>query len=67
MPLIQVSIMEGRSEEKIEKLIHELTKTTAETLGSPIENVRVLVNEMPTTHWGIAGESVAKKKSKEAN
>lgn len=61
MPLIQVSIMEGRPEEKIEELIHELTTTTAETLGSPKENIRVLVTELPKTHWGIAGESVYKK------
>lgn len=62
MPLIQINILEGRSAEKKERLIKEVSKLVAVTLESPIENVRVLINEMPAAHWGIAGESVKKKR-----
>jgi 4-oxalocrotonate tautomerase len=55
MPLIQISIMEGRPPEKITELISNVTDTVSETLGDPKQNVRVLVTEMPKTHWGIAG------------
>ncbi len=55
MPLIQISIMEGRPPEKITELISNVTDTVSETLGAPKQNVRVLVTEMPKTHWGIAG------------
>lgn len=58
MPLIQVNIIEGRSDEKKEKLIEALSKTTSEVLEAPLETVRVMINELPDNHWGIAGESV---------
>jgi len=29
-----------------------------------MESIRVLINEMPLEHWGIAGESVKKRRSK---
>ncbi|MFB9990221.1 4-oxalocrotonate tautomerase [Bacillus benzoevorans] len=55
MPLIQINIMEGRPPEKIKALIENVTETVSETLDAPKQNVRVLVTEMPKTHWGIAG------------
>jgi len=61
MPLLQVSIVEGRSPELKEKLIQELTMTIVETLAVKPESVRVLVQELPKTHWGIAGQSLAKR------
>ena len=58
MPLIQINIIEGRSAEKKERLIREVTNTVSEVLDAPIENVRVMIQEMPSAHWGIAGQSV---------
>jgi 4-oxalocrotonate tautomerase len=55
MPLIQVNILEGRPPEKITELISNITDTVSETLGAPKQSVRVLVTEMPKTHWGIGG------------
>ncbi|WP_232699296.1 4-oxalocrotonate tautomerase [Brevibacillus daliensis] len=56
MPLIHVSLIEGRSEEKIKNLIHNLTDTVAKTLDSPLPNIRVIVSEYPASHWGIEGK-----------
>ena len=55
MPLIQINMLEGRPPEKITELIANVTDTVSETLGAPKQSVRVLVTEMPKTHWGIAG------------
>lgn len=62
MPLIQITIVEGRTAEKKEQLILEMTETVSAVLDAPKENVRVLINEVPTTHWGIAGQSISKRK-----
>ena len=35
MPLINISILEGRSEEKITDLIKNVTATVSETLNAP--------------------------------
>ena len=64
MPIIQVSIVSGRSPEKIEKLIGELTKVTAEVLEAPAETIKVLVTELEPTHWGSNGESIAARRSR---
>lgn len=61
MPIIQVQMMEGRPEEKIAEVIQNITNAVAETLDSPKESIRVLVTEIPKTHWGVAG--VPKSKS----
>ncbi|MHC5215490.1 4-oxalocrotonate tautomerase [Enterococcus sp. LJL128] len=62
MPLIHIEIMEGRSEEKIERLIAEVTETIESVLEVPEQNVRVIVSEVPKTHWGIGGVSAKKLK-----
>jgi 4-oxalocrotonate tautomerase len=59
MPLIQVQILEGRPEEKIKELIVNLTSTASETLGAPKESIRVIVTEIPKSHWGIGGVPVS--------
>ncbi|UOF90318.1 4-oxalocrotonate tautomerase [Fodinisporobacter ferrooxydans] len=55
MPVINIQIMQGRSEETIKKLIENVTETVSVTLDSPKERIRVLVTEIPKTHWGIGG------------
>ncbi|MGG1661973.1 4-oxalocrotonate tautomerase [Brevibacillus sp. NRS-1366] len=59
MPFIQVQMIAGRPEEKVKELIANLTSTVCETLGAPKENVRVIVTEVPKSHWGIGGVPAA--------
>ncbi|ALX50170.1 4-oxalocrotonate tautomerase [Lentibacillus amyloliquefaciens] len=57
MPLVNIQIMEGRSQEKIDALMQNVTETVSESLDAPKKNVRVIVNEVPKTHWSIGGTS----------
>ena len=34
-----------------------LTEAIHESLGAPRESIRVLITEVPSTHWGIAGQT----------
>ncbi|TKC18413.1 4-oxalocrotonate tautomerase [Robertmurraya kyonggiensis] len=61
MPIINVQLLEGRSEEKIAEVIQNITNTVSETLDSPKENIRVIVTEIPKTHWGKAGKPMSQK------
>lgn len=61
MPFIQITILEGRSPEKKERLIREVTDKVSEILEAPEQNVRVWIQEVAAEHWGIAGESVKKR------
>ncbi|AOV06201.1 2-hydroxymuconate tautomerase [Sporosarcina ureilytica] len=61
MPFIQINMLEGRSADKKERLIREVTDVVAEVLEAPEESVRIMIQEMKAEHWGIAGESVKKR------
>lgn len=52
--------MEGRSPEKIEALINNVTDMVSKSLTAPKENIRVLVHEIPKSHWGIGGTTAKK-------
>lgn len=56
MPLAQITIIEGRSAEKKKKLIENVSIAISESLDAPIEAVRVLVQELPASHWGAGGK-----------
>jgi len=59
MPIARLSIMEGRTEQEIAALINAVTTAIHETLNAPHRNIRVLIDEVPFTHWGIGGETAA--------
>ncbi len=59
MPIIHVNLMEGRPKEKVAEVIENITTTVAETLDAPVESIRVLVTEIPKTHWGKAGKPMS--------
>lgn len=60
MPIATLNIIEGRSDEKKEELIQKVTQAIHESIDAPIETIRVILNEMPKQHYGIAGKSIKK-------
>lgn len=61
MPIAYINIMEGRDDEQKEKLISAVTDAICDSLCAPRETVRVLIQEVPKSQWGIGGESAMKK------
>ena len=61
MPVAQINILEGRTDEQKEALIHEVTDAIVRSLDAPVESVRVIINEMPKQHFGIAGQSAKQR------
>ncbi|MEE2652667.1 MAG: 2-hydroxymuconate tautomerase [Pseudomonadota bacterium] len=60
MPIAQLYIIEGRSDEQKETLIREVTEAMSRSLDAPMERIRVMITEMPKQHFGIAGQSAKK-------
>ncbi|MEY3733412.1 MAG: hypothetical protein RL347_771 [Actinomycetota bacterium] len=56
MPLIQVTMVEGRTTEQKHALIRNLSTSMAETLDVPLERIRVAIYEITADEWGIGGE-----------
>ncbi|CAG9614935.1 2-hydroxymuconate tautomerase [Bacillus rhizoplanae] len=59
MPIVNIQLAEGRTEEQIKEVIHNVTEVISATLDAPKENIRVLVSEVPKTHWGIGGKAMS--------
>lgn len=57
MPFAQIFLMEGRSDEQKRAVIEKVTDALVEAVGAPRENVRVWIQEVPKTQWGIAGKT----------
>lgn len=55
MPLIHVEILEGRPPEKIKKMIEKVTDAVEEALEAPRPSIRVIVTEIPKSHWAVGG------------
>ena len=61
MPVIQASILAGRSQEQKDAFIEGVTKVAMEALNVEAHQVRVLISEYPHENWGIAGISKARR------
>jgi 4-oxalocrotonate tautomerase len=55
MPVIQISMLEGRDAEDRRRLVAAVTDAVVETLGVDSGQVRVLLYELPPGDWGVGG------------
>ena len=55
MPVIQITISQGRSVEQKRELVKVLTKETARIMKTQEEKVRILIYEVSKENWGNAG------------
>ena len=62
MPLVEVTLVEGRSDEQLRTLISRLTAAVVDAVGAPKENVRVVLREIPATHWAAGDVTIAEKR-----
>ncbi|VFR32444.1 4-oxalocrotonate tautomerase [plant metagenome] len=67
MPLIQVTLIEGRPDEAKAELLKGLTQAAVEALGAPRESIRVILQEVPAAHWGVGGVSKAVQQEQKKN
>ncbi|HJS64404.1 MAG TPA: 2-hydroxymuconate tautomerase family protein [Nitrososphaeraceae archaeon] len=55
MPVIQITMNEGRSIEQKRELVKVLTRETARILRAKEENMRILIYEISKENWGNGG------------
>lgn len=63
MPIVQVSLVSGRSPEQLRTLIREVTKAVSAAVDAPTDTIRVLVTEVPPTLWGSGDQTIAEKRA----
>jgi 4-oxalocrotonate tautomerase len=63
MPLIEVSLAQGRSEQQIRTMIHEVHEAVLRTIDTKPEYIRVIVREVPRTHWATGDATLSELRS----
>lgn len=61
MPLVEVTLVEGRSPEQLRALITALTDAVEGSVGAPRSGVRVVLREVPPTHWAAGDVTIAER------
>jgi len=62
MPLIEVTLAQGRTPKQLRTLISALTQAAAEAVDAPVDSIRVVIREVPTTHWAAGDVTIAERR-----
>ncbi len=61
MPIVNITLLPGRSPEKKEELIKNVTNSIADTLQIPKDRVHIVLYEVPKENIGSGGIPLSKK------
>jgi len=62
MPLIEIHLLEGRTDEQKKSLLAAVTRAVNESINAPLETIRVWVQEFSPKEYMAAGVLAAEKK-----
>ena len=63
MPFVEITLVEGRPPEKLRALIHEVHEAVVRAVDAPPQNVRVVLREVPATHWAAGDVTIAERRA----
>jgi 4-oxalocrotonate tautomerase len=66
MPFVEITLVEGRSPETLRGLIHEVHEAVVKAAGVPAASVRVVLREVPTTHFAAGDVTIAERAAQAA-
>ncbi len=66
MPVVLIHMLCGRDAETKKHLLQEMTAAVTSSLGVAPESVRVIINELPAEHYGVAGLPIMEFRSRQS-
>jgi 4-oxalocrotonate tautomerase len=66
MPLVEIHISEGRTDEQKRALLDSVTEAVRDSLGVPLASVRVWIQEFSPRDYMVAGRLYADRRKKES-
>lgn len=60
MPIVQIHLLEGRTDDQKENLIAEVTQAVSKTIDAPASAIKVIITEMNKQNFGSDGISAKK-------
>ncbi len=67
MPLVEVTLGEGRSPQQVRDLLREVHEAVLRTVDTRPGHVRVIVREVPRTHWATGDVTLSEMDAARAN
>ena len=62
MPLVAIHLLEGRTDEQKKALLTAVTAAVRDSIGAPLETIRVWVQEFSPTEYMAAGVLAADRR-----
>ena len=53
MPIVNVKLLEGRTDEQLKDLVSEVTHAVEKTTGANKEAIHVVIEEMKKSHYSV--------------
>ncbi len=63
MPIVEITMIEGRTPEAKRRLIAKVTDAIEESIAAPRESIRIILREIPALHFGGGREDQGKDRS----
>lgn len=63
MPIVEITLFEGRSAEAKERMMKSVTNAIVESLPAKLETVSIILREIPAEHYASGGVVAGKPKS----
>jgi 4-oxalocrotonate tautomerase len=61
MPFVEITLIEGRSPEQLRALLKATTEAVVTSISAPKDSVRVVIREVPATHWAAGDVTIAER------
>lgn len=62
MPIINITIVEGREEKVVQQCIKAVANTVHKELNAPLSSIRVSVNEVPPNRFAVGNQLKSEEK-----
>jgi len=59
MPVVDITLVAGRTHAQLRSLVESVTTAVEQAIGAPRESVRVILHEVPATHFAVGGTPLA--------
>ena len=61
MPIVEVTLVKGRTPEELRAMITAVTMAVSQTVAAPVSSIRVIIREVPTTHFAAGDVTIAER------
>ena len=62
MPIINIKLLKGRSDETLQSLAAALTEVTVQSLAAEPDRVRVILEEIDPKRWAVGGVLISDRR-----